>query len=123
MRWNAATFLLFFTMSSSSFAKWTGLVLSVLFAVVVTVYANDESPAYMRKLFDDLMSRKKLFDETPPEEIKYWFEYAGPLQVRVSLQSATERMKTVGTADIIPAALCAAARKKDFCCNLCCCIA
>ena len=83
MRWNAAAFLLFFTMSSSCCAKWTGLVLSVLFAVVVTVYANDESPAYMRKLFDDLLSRKKLFDETPPEEIKYWFEYAGPLQVRV----------------------------------------
>lgn len=29
---------------------------------------------------DDLAARKKLFDETPPEEVKYWFEYTGPLQ-------------------------------------------
>jgi hypothetical protein len=41
----------------------------------------DSPPRYMRALFDDLKARHKLFDETPPEEIKYWFEYAGPLQV------------------------------------------
>jgi hypothetical protein len=39
-------------------------------------------PTYMEKLMEDLRQRKKLFDETPPEEIKYWFEYTGPLQVR-----------------------------------------
>lgn len=68
-----------------TFAKWTGLWLSVLLAalMVVTAHAKDEHPSYMRKLFDDLTSRKKLFEETPPEEIKYWFEYAGPLQVRL----------------------------------------
>jgi len=54
---------------------------SVLLAALVATHAKDE-PSYMRKLFDDLASRKKLFDETPEEEIKYWFEYAGPLQVR-----------------------------------------
>jgi hypothetical protein len=41
----------------------------------------DSPPRYMRALFDDLHARHKLFDETPPEEIKYWFEYSGPLQV------------------------------------------
>jgi hypothetical protein len=40
-------------------------------------------PSYMTKLMDDLKARKKLFEDTPPEEIKYWFEYSGPLQVRV----------------------------------------
>jgi hypothetical protein len=35
----------------------------------------------MDGLFKDLAARKKLFDDTPPEEVKYWFEYAGPLQV------------------------------------------
>ena len=72
---------------NTTFAKWAGLV-SVLLAALMLVTAvdanEDEHPAYMRKLFDDLTSRKKLFDETPPEEIKYWFEYAGPLQVRAS---------------------------------------
>lgn len=28
----------------------------------------------------DLDERNTLFDETPPEEVKYWFEYTGPLQ-------------------------------------------
>jgi len=35
----------------------------------------------MKALMEDLAARKKLFDETPPEEVKYWFEYTGPLQV------------------------------------------
>lgn len=39
-------------------------------------------PVYMKPLMEDLRQRQKLFDETPPEEIKYWFEYTGPLQVR-----------------------------------------
>lgn len=38
-------------------------------------------PTYMKDLMSDLDARKKLFDETPPEEVKYWFEYTGPLQV------------------------------------------
>ena len=33
---------------------------------------------------EDLTSRKKLFAETPPDEIKYWFEFPGPLQVSVA---------------------------------------
>jgi len=37
-------------------------------------------PTYMDGLMDDLAAREKLFDETPPEEVKYWFEYTGPLQ-------------------------------------------
>lgn len=42
---------------------------------------GDSIPAYMEGLMKDLRERKKLFDETPPEEVKYWFEYTGPLQV------------------------------------------
>lgn len=38
-------------------------------------------PSYMEDLMEDLKSRKKLMEETPPEEVKYWFEYTGPLQV------------------------------------------
>lgn len=39
-----------------------------------------DSPSYMEDLMEDLKEREKLFDETPPEEVKYWFEYTGPLQ-------------------------------------------
>ena len=42
----------------------------------------DDAPSYMAPLFDELKERRKLMEETPPEEVKYWFEYAGPLQVR-----------------------------------------
>ena len=42
---------------------------------------GSEVPSYMNALMDDLVARKKLFDETPPDEVKYWFEYTGPLQV------------------------------------------
>lgn len=38
-------------------------------------------PSYMEPLMQDLKERKKLMEETPPEEVKYWFEYTGPLQV------------------------------------------
>lgn len=41
----------------------------------------DSVPTYMSKLFDDLKERKKLMEDTPPDEVKYWFEYPGPLQV------------------------------------------
>ena len=39
------------------------------------------TPSYMNGLVADLQARKQLFDDTPEQEIKYWFEYAGPLQV------------------------------------------
>ena len=42
---------------------------------------GDEIPGYMESLMKDLRERQKLFEETPPEEVKYWFEYTGPLQV------------------------------------------
>ena len=42
---------------------------------------GDIVPSYMGALFKDLKERKKLMEETPPEEVKYWFEYSGPLQV------------------------------------------
>ena len=41
-----------------------------------------DPPSYMEDLLEDLKARKKLMEETPPEEVKYWFEYTGPLQVR-----------------------------------------
>ena len=62
--------------------SWTGLVALISVLLVALVAQAKDEPTYMRKLFDDLASRRKLFEETPPEEVKYWFEYAGPLQVR-----------------------------------------
>ena len=44
--------------------------------------SSTDPPSYMTDLFADLKARKKLMEETPPEEVKYWFEYTGPLQVR-----------------------------------------
>lgn len=41
---------------------------------------GDSVPSYVDSLMKDLRDRKKLFEDTPPEEVKYWFEYAGPLQ-------------------------------------------
>lgn len=38
-------------------------------------------PSYMQPMIKDLEDRKTLFQEAPPEEVKYWFEYTGPLQV------------------------------------------
>lgn len=43
-------------------------------------------PSYIIGLMEDLKARRKLMEETPPDEVKYWFEYTGPLQVRFSLQ-------------------------------------
>jgi hypothetical protein len=43
---------------------------------------EDTVPDYMEPVLADLRAREKLFEDTPPEEIKYWFEYTGPLQVR-----------------------------------------
>ena len=42
---------------------------------------NAGVPSYMQPMMKDLADRKKLFADTPPEEVKYWFEYTGPLQV------------------------------------------
>lgn len=47
--------------------------------------AKRNPPSYMKDLMDDLKARKKLMEETPPEEVKYWFEYTGPLQVSAML--------------------------------------
>ena len=43
--------------------------------------ADGATPSYMEPMMQDLKERKKLFEDTPPEEVKYWFEYTGPLQV------------------------------------------
>eukprot|EP00542_Grammatophora_oceanica_P020650 CAMPEP_0194047682 /NCGR_PEP_ID=MMETSP0009_2-20130614/25115_1 /TAXON_ID=210454 /ORGANISM="Grammatophora oceanica, Strain CCMP 410" /LENGTH=742 /DNA_ID=CAMNT_0038693363 /DNA_START=6 /DNA_END=2234 /DNA_ORIENTATION=- len=41
---------------------------------------GDSVPSYMSGLMKELKERKKLMEETPPEEVKYWFEYTGELQ-------------------------------------------
>ena len=43
--------------------------------------SKENPPSYMKDLFADLKERTKLMEETPPAEVKYWFEYTGPLQV------------------------------------------
>ena len=47
----------------------------------VASISKEDPPSYMKELFEDLKGRKKLMEDTPPEEVKYWFEYTGPLQV------------------------------------------
>ena len=42
---------------------------------------GDSIPLHVEGLMKELRERQKLFEETPPEEVKYWFEYTGPLQV------------------------------------------
>jgi hypothetical protein len=49
----------------------------------LTKPGKDYEPTYIKPILDELKERKKLMEETPPEEVKYWFEYAGPLQVSV----------------------------------------
>jgi hypothetical protein len=49
---------------------------------------GDDIPSYMDSLMKDLRERKKLFEDTPPEEVKYWFEYSGSLQVSRFLMSS-----------------------------------
>lgn len=48
---------------------------------------GDSVPSYMDPVMKELKERKKLFADTPPEEVKYWFEYTGPLQVSSMLSS------------------------------------
>ena len=45
------------------------------------VSLGDAVPSYVEPLMKDYKERRKLMEETPPEEVKYWFEYTGPLQV------------------------------------------
>ena len=47
----------------------------------LTAVIGDTIPSYMNALTKDLQERQLLFKDTPPDEIKYWFEYTGPLQV------------------------------------------
>eukprot|EP00565_Helicotheca_tamesis_P008129 CAMPEP_0185733108 /NCGR_PEP_ID=MMETSP1171-20130828/18404_1 /TAXON_ID=374046 /ORGANISM="Helicotheca tamensis, Strain CCMP826" /LENGTH=756 /DNA_ID=CAMNT_0028402743 /DNA_START=12 /DNA_END=2282 /DNA_ORIENTATION=+ len=42
--------------------------------------ADGSVPTYIEPLIKDLEERTKLMEDTPPEEVKYWFEYTGPLQ-------------------------------------------
>ncbi len=49
----------------------------------LTSIMGEKIPSYMNDLNEDLKARKKLFEDTPEEEIKYWFEYSGPLQVSI----------------------------------------
>lgn len=42
---------------------------------------GDIIPSYMKPLMTELKTRTKLMLETPAEEVKYWFEYTGELQV------------------------------------------
>lgn len=42
--------------------------------------AKDYIPSFMNPLMEELAARRKLFADTPPNEVKYWFEYTGPLQ-------------------------------------------
>lgn len=76
---------------------WTSLKLLMAASLVVSLVdgANNDNnnddlsfrrrlqaavPSYMNHLMEDLAARTKLFEETPADEIKYWFEYTGPLQ-------------------------------------------
>ena len=52
---------------------------------------GDAIPTYMNDLLEELKERKRLMEETPPEEVKYWFEYTGPLQVRKCRSISTTR--------------------------------
>ena len=49
---------------------------------LMDILPDGSIPSYMEDLMQDLKERKKLMEETPPQEVKYWFEYTGPLQVR-----------------------------------------
>ena len=48
---------------------------------LTSLFDGDYVPTHMKGLMEDLASRKKRFAETPPDEMKYWFEFPGPLQV------------------------------------------
>jgi hypothetical protein len=69
----------------SGFATWSGHGTAVFDATSGArrqlSVVGDTIPSYMEALLKDLRERQKLFEETPPEEVKYWFEYTGPLQV------------------------------------------
>jgi len=80
--------IIFFKVAASSLLVFGGfssfLIESIsnssIFHRRLTDVSIDSVPTYMKSLFDDLKKRRELMEETPPDEVKYWFEYAGPLQ-------------------------------------------
>jgi hypothetical protein len=79
----AAVFMLVSAFLAFNSSDNQGTVATVSRRLEATTAAiGDTAPSYMNALMKDLAARKKLFDDTPPEEVKYWFEYSGPLQVR-----------------------------------------
>jgi len=58
--------------------------------------SKTKPPSYMKDLMEDLTARKKLMEETPPEEVKYWFEYTGPLQVSFSTGEGSADLLLIG---------------------------
>jgi len=81
--------IIFFKVAASSLLVFGGfssfLIESIsnssIFHRRLTDVSIDSVPTYMKSLFDDLKKRRELMEETPPDEVKYWFEYAGPLQI------------------------------------------
>ena len=76
-----------YNLSSNAYAAYSTYHTSHVHVVhgrrlTTNTISKDAPPSYMKELFEDLKARKKLMEETPPEEVKYWFEYSGPLQVR-----------------------------------------
>jgi hypothetical protein len=63
---------------------------------------GDTVPSYMEPLMKDLRERVKLFADTPPEEVKYWFEYAGPLQVSDTGTSWGSSTRSIPLARCLP---------------------
>jgi len=61
---------------------------------------GDSIPLHMEGLMKELRERQKLFEETPPEEVKYWFEYTGPLQVSYQIWHRLKRLGFRGTVSI-----------------------
>ena len=58
---------------------------------------GDSIPLHMEGLMKELRERQKLFEETPPEEVQYWFEYTGPLQVSYLVWRRLKRLGFLGT--------------------------
>lgn len=62
--------------------------------------AKNHVPGYMKPIMEELRERKKLFEDTPPEEVKYWFEYAGPLQVSLAMMEEPSFCCTIAHATV-----------------------
>lgn len=59
--------------------------------------SKENPPSYMKDLFEELKERTKLMEETPPAEVKYWFEYTGPLQVSYVVAKAFAALHSIYT--------------------------